>query len=1046
MSHRNQVVLSETSERVAIDLSTKLNVLRASMSTRMRHVVSERRKQCCSTPSHLDEEALRHGVDVAVLRDLKEAYEAKNELGRKGVDESEFLRLFASSLCQGMSVEEVRVQYRSLDATCSGAISWAELSHYLVSDKTSSSRFCHGKYFGEEIIDPCGSLGTRQKKSHGAPIHVMAFAPSQDCFYTASQEAIFCWDATTLQLKCAEPVHKCEAQIRDVIFLAHSNRVLVLQSDRSIFVYDAYMHKEKLEHTLYRAFATEGKSEVRSPDGAAFYKFIHRKNEQGAHHDVHSQRVRDAGVFVDEFASMTPVSLLMASIDSIHCVDHLGGAYAGEPILCGLESGKLEIYTLLVGSSKPLKPSLSIQVHSAWVAAVRFVSDIGCAISCSLDETVCVTDIEKGTKLRSLSLPSHRRPVFSFAYDPRNHFIVTCGGKCVHVWNALTGALLCSLHDHEVNVATVAVNSDKQVVFSLMENKTIKVWDLQSWRCVGVWQDKVHRFPCNTLSFLYWCPQHLLLVVASTELLALRPREVQERLDAGLLPLEEGVQGHLHPIIRGLVLPECSHVVSMDESKVVVWSSRSRKFLASWQWEDDDDQVTATAMFLDGKRLLVGTEHGHVRCFNYVCGVRLATLRHNEKNSEIVFVAVVKGASDAATSMAMAGCRNSLFAWPVEAIHFASVVQPHAVFRVEPCEGTLTAFAMVDEERQIILISTSSSYHILLTINFALLHKLHFNGTPCESVLSLGASIFGSLHLDGVFRVFGVCSQNYDIIPLLSLEASHHRDSSLTCVASSQPFLCFGDGDGVVSVFQCEKLFDNNFLRTRVIPEILHGDERTALECCQAVRLVRAFEAHAGLVVTAGISDGTLITCGSDRCIRSWALHDFQCVGECGGSASSPFAAKDVSALHCWQQCSKIRHQANVLPPILTKLSFANGLVVRTPAQREVVSRNSCGKPPLAPGSRVLSRQLSQPKLALVPYRAPATPVLFNVATDRTAKICRLNRDLPLPRVIREHIGEVNRIRDQRSSNKPTVEEGRTFVRLVLPPIAKVETLLRGTE
>ena len=1069
---------SEDDFEEKVDLSFKIGALRQAIvkrkakwesdeeiSTQKKRKQSKKNYSEASPQLPIEKEALQQGVDFAVLREIKSAFDDASTKGQLGIGEEEFMEDFGPALSQGMSEEQLRLWFRTIDANASGTVSWSEVSNYLtqqtIAEEPSTRVFVPTPISAQPLDARCGNV---TKRKHKLPMTRITYSPTLDAIYTGSTDGIVhCWNPATMHT-LQTPIHKTNSWVNGIVYMPHNNRLAVLQADRSIFIYDAFNYKGKLCHELYRAFATQGKAVRQSANGGTFYDGRLSGGAMGRDHSILENEID------------VPVSLLDASNDGILAMDHLGGATTGEPIVCGLESGHVEVHHLLHGSSRPLKPQLRYKAHTGWVTQTRYAPELSGVITCSLDESAAVIDVEKGAVLQRMIVDRKPKPLFHFDYHRFHNVLTTCGGRSVHVWNALTGARLASLPEHDAPVVRTSINASKWQLYVLTEDKTIKVWDLRTYKPLDSVCDEITRYPSNTLSVLHWSDKHHMLYSGCTELFGWRPLDVQERLDAGLVATTRTFAGHLRPINQMLLLPQFSHLIAFDAQTTIIWGTTTGQKLGQWRWAvEEEDRIMCVTTDLAATRLLVGTEHGMVAFLNYASGAIISRLHHSEGRSEITCVSVVQGVSSDAPPIAYAGTGNLVLMWTVDRNNEKDLTSPFSSYRIANDHGMVLAIAMADAERQVVVCSTSNGYYLLLTIGLAPLSLLSTGINPAEHLVVSSPGIFFGCHADGIVRMMGLNSKGYDFYELCSFSASHDADDPISAICLVGDRLIVGDAGGYVSVFRVTKLVDHKLLRYHIIPKAATGDLSAASSCLDDVRLLVSFKGHSSSITGVGVVGTSLVTCSTDRHIRVWQSFGI-------GEISKEFGRDDIphgferhveTKTHSFHSTDYSTIDSHFQSGMVRQLSFANNLAVAR-SRQSVLGENMFGikTKMLSPSSNSsssplkrmaslsilerdeakLCRAASLPPLAMMKQSRTetrtATPEPFPESSeDRLFKLaCRpllvhshRPQEMPFLSDIQDRVLEVTHLRHQKAEEGElgAREAPRVFSKVQLPSIAK---------
>jgi len=261
---------------------------------------------------------------------------------------------------------------------------------------------------------------------------------------------------------------------------------------------------------------------------------------------------------------------------------------------------------------------------------VCFYEDLNALVSCSLDGTLKVAELERRARdARSFGLPpggsgagssGHRKGLYSFDWSPSFKVLASCGlERSIPLWNPYTrtGKPFAQLTGHNASVCHVAFHDAQQLLISCSVDKTVKLWDMRMQRCLQTVADKTKYRPEDRLSAFAFDSHRGQLFTAST---ALRPWPLIKRARRAI------EAGHDHPVIAALYNPNFHQVVSGDEAaQVCVWDLETGE-LAFHFTKCHSSKMTCMAFDDAGRRLITGGNDGSVRVWNFSNGQCLRDL------------------------------------------------------------------------------------------------------------------------------------------------------------------------------------------------------------------------------------------------------------------------------------------------------------------------------------------------------------------------------------------------------------------------------------
>eukprot|EP00759_Apiculatamorpha_spiralis_P022829 PhF_6_TR26712/c0_g1_i2/m.39072 len=206
------------------------------------------------------EMGLKH-LDVGVspisfqkLYDVKNMFELRHHDGFVGFPEDDFKKLFAPVFCESQDPNYIAKWFLMIDHDANGFVDWDEFSAYLM----SSMHITDDVHSTVQQKAFCSNPVAPESSTHN-PVFISKFAYNtvNQLYYTASVDGyVKTWDAKTLDLKGI--VHYPDTiPIIDMNYDESSNRLLVLQQDNMVFLYDCSGVSMRQGHRLIRAFQLE---------------------------------------------------------------------------------------------------------------------------------------------------------------------------------------------------------------------------------------------------------------------------------------------------------------------------------------------------------------------------------------------------------------------------------------------------------------------------------------------------------------------------------------------------------------------------------------------------------------------------------------------------------------------------------------------------------------------------------------------------------------------------------------------------------------------
>lgn len=149
---------------------------------------------------------------------------------------------------------------------------------------------------------------------------------------------------------------------------------------------------------------------------------------------------------------------------------------------------------------------------------VEYYREMNAFVSCSLEDerSLVMGDLERKT-LRHISVP---KGIETFTFCRRPSFLITGGrDKIVRLWNPyVLSKPTASMPGHNSAIVNIAVNHEEGIIFSLSEDKMIKLWNARTLNCVQTLTDKVAHRPENIITSIFYDGYNRQLMTGSGKL------------------------------------------------------------------------------------------------------------------------------------------------------------------------------------------------------------------------------------------------------------------------------------------------------------------------------------------------------------------------------------------------------------------------------------------------------------------------------------------------------------------------------------------------
>ncbi|KAJ3336526.1 WD40 repeat domain 95 [Kappamyces sp. JEL0680] len=158
------------------------------------------------------------------------------------------------------------------------------------------------------------------------------------------------------------------------------------------------------------------------------------------------------------------------------------------------------------------------KIHKEWVLKVQYYREMNSFVSCSLDDekSLVMGDLERKT-LRYISIP---KGIETFEFCRRPSYLVTGGrDRVIRLWNPyVLSKPTGNLYGHNANIVNIVVNNEEGIIFSLSEDKMIKLWNARNLMCVQTMVDKNAHRPENTITSIFYDNVNRQIVTGSGKL------------------------------------------------------------------------------------------------------------------------------------------------------------------------------------------------------------------------------------------------------------------------------------------------------------------------------------------------------------------------------------------------------------------------------------------------------------------------------------------------------------------------------------------------
>jgi WD40 repeat protein len=295
----------------------------------------------------------------------------------------------------------------------------------------------------------------------------------------------------------------------------------------------------------------------------------------------------------------------------------------GKLVVSASADSTLIVWDLVCG-----KALATLMDHSEPVNAVAMTPNGRRAVSGAFDDTLKVWDLASVKAVRETArvVKSHRRSINAVAVTPDGQRAVSASrDKTLKVWDLESRLLLRTLSGHRLWVMAVTVTPDGQRVVSGSLDRTLKVWDISTTRDASLESGKPADEATQTLA---GHTEGIFAVAVTPD----GQRAVSASQDKTLKvwDLESGealhtLTGHSAIVRAVAVTPDGRRAVSGSGDKnLKVWDLESGKALCTLTGHTEE--VMTVTLTLDGRQVISGSGDKTLKVWDLESGETLHTL------------------------------------------------------------------------------------------------------------------------------------------------------------------------------------------------------------------------------------------------------------------------------------------------------------------------------------------------------------------------------------------------------------------------------------
>eukprot|EP00755_Sulcionema_specki_P020988 Sspe_Gene.12869::Locus_4412_Transcript_1_1_Confidence_1.000_Length_3569::g.12869::m.12869 len=557
--------------------------------------------------------SLDHQINIDQLRELKKIFHGEGGSGPGELTEAEFIEAFGPIL-GNMGDLEIRQLFHRIDANANGVIDWDEFSTYVL---LSGEQKNHDDAAKALYLPP----GEAADRSHGLPsglppghhngMVTRLLVHRNGMYYTCSKDGtVRVWNSETQSHMQTIPC--CKGWINDGVFLKGGTKLAVCGMDRTLTTFNITQSGAEL-HRAFVGNKRGWKKEKRSyvvdePD----------KREQRTAGTSQESSLEKFLSRVANTARKRRYVEMMTLEDLVECPMAIA-EWSG--LIClGLKGGGVQVYDPSRTYDGDVVPCLeTCHVHSTTISRLRTSGYLDAVLSAGWDGTVKVLSLSKGKVLRELS-DATPKSIFAMEWSEKHRLLATAGTeRHVSVWNPYISRPVYRLDGHMCPLIEVCFNDTTDHLISVGLDKSLRVWDIRTMRCVQSFSETRPHWPEDLLSAVAIDETRRSLVCCSSF-----PTIFPMLSAVSRFPPEPKYMGHHNPVVSIAYNSDFEQVISADRNRVLVWDIRRGARLVAFLPEVGgstvvEDGVVGMQLDSNGRRLILATRT-ILQAYNYANG------------------------------------------------------------------------------------------------------------------------------------------------------------------------------------------------------------------------------------------------------------------------------------------------------------------------------------------------------------------------------------------------------------------------------------------
>nr|XP_054754584.1 LOW QUALITY PROTEIN: uncharacterized WD repeat-containing protein alr3466-like [Lytechinus pictus] len=197
------------------------------------------------------------------------------------------------------------------------------------------------------------------------------------------------------------------------------------------------------------------------------------------------------------------------------------------------------------------------------------------------------------------------------------------------------------LRGHNAPIFSLFIAPTENRIYSISQDKTIKVWDTKDQVCMLTIRPKTHKIRGDLQAAHYNITSKAFIV--ATDQMAMLTHRVKSKLLHLSLELREIPTTHRTPILCARYNSEFKNVVTTSDASVVkLWDFETGHLVFEFSQAHNNSAITALTFDNTGRRLITGGRDGRLKIWNYNNGHCLKMLEKADGNDEVTDVVYIE--------------------------------------------------------------------------------------------------------------------------------------------------------------------------------------------------------------------------------------------------------------------------------------------------------------------------------------------------------------------------------------------------------------------